>query len=505
MNTLTRTFLIIAVALCFLMPSSQSLWMDEAQTYRLASIPSLAEVFSDLRKIVSSESLMPLGMVTAWVSTRIFGVSEWQLRAVNILWAALAIGAFAVVGRVWRISWAPMLLAVQPFLWFYANEARPYTLQIACGAWLLAGLVVSIEERRVRQPVFVLLLLVSCILIATTLFGILTVGPVWAAVTWLAWRERWPRPARWPLGIAIGLVWSAAFGIYYLSTLARGAGGERLWDVGLQNIVFAGYEFAGFSGLGPGRNELRELAQLGGHSAVLRGFAEGLMGVLCLAGVYVLLAGCIILRGARADRHAAAMWIAGILTFNSGALILLALVAHFPFWGRHLAPVFPFFCALLLLGIQEMKCVIGPVPARVATSAFFAMLILSAFELRFLPRHAKDNYRDAATIARNALSAGQSVWWSADPDAGRYYGLHFPGDSGASDRLIMARTPSAEILANLPPPDLIVASKPDAFDPHGVVVGFIREHHYRIAQKLSGFQILLPSQDQEAGAENLTR
>ena len=502
MSALSKVCFAVALALCVLMPSGESLWMDEAQTYRLASMPTLAAVFSDLRKIVASESLMPLGIVTAWCSARIVGVSEWELRAVNILWGMLATAAFAVVGRKWRIPWAPLFLTVQPFLWFYMNEARPYALQIACGAWLLAGLVISLEEKRLRQPVFLLLLVASCILVGTTLFGILTVLPVWAAILWRAWREHWPRPAGWPLAISVALVWCAGFGIHYLLTLSRGAGGVRLWDVGLQNIGFAIYEFAGFSGLGPGRNELRELAQLGGHSAVLHGFAHGFIAMAVLAAAYAALLGGVILRGAKMENRPAAMWIAGIFAVNCATLVLLALVAHFPFWGRHLAPAFPFFCALLLLGIRELKFVIRPVPARAVTVVFFSLLTLSSLGLRFQARHAKDDYRAAASIAKQAMSAGQSVWWSADPEAARYYRLGSPARADASDRLIFTRDVSPEILAGTTPPQVIVSSKPDAFDPLGTVVAFIRLHHYRSGQKLSGFQIFLRPQDPEADPEN---
>ena len=50
MNLLPKAFLAVALALCLLMPSTQSLWMDEAQTWRLASLPTVSALFYELWK-----------------------------------------------------------------------------------------------------------------------------------------------------------------------------------------------------------------------------------------------------------------------------------------------------------------------------------------------------------------------------------------------------------------------------------------------------------------------
>jgi uncharacterized membrane protein len=68
-------------------------------------------------------------------------VQEWQLRAVNLLWGALAVVGMYRVGQRLKIPWLPLLLASQPYFWFYMNEARPYALQLACGTGLLVALV----------------------------------------------------------------------------------------------------------------------------------------------------------------------------------------------------------------------------------------------------------------------------------------------------------------------------------------------------------------------------
>src|SRR5436190_20662327 len=117
MTRLPRAFLAIALILCCFMPTTQSLWVDEAQTWRLASLPSVGALFSNLWSTHASEGLMPLGMFVAWLASRLSGMSEWQLRSVNIVWAAMAVIAFFNLGRRWRVPWAPLFLAIQPFLW----------------------------------------------------------------------------------------------------------------------------------------------------------------------------------------------------------------------------------------------------------------------------------------------------------------------------------------------------------------------------------------------------
>ena len=133
-------FLWAALALVPLMPSSDSIWVDEAQTWRYARHATFADWRAEMASDRFSESQMPLGMFSAWVGARFLGTSEWAMRAPNMLWAAGSILIFAALGRALCQPFLPLLLAVQPYLWFYTNEARPYALQIFSGAVLLYGL-----------------------------------------------------------------------------------------------------------------------------------------------------------------------------------------------------------------------------------------------------------------------------------------------------------------------------------------------------------------------------
>lgn len=492
MFTLPRVFLALALALCVLMPSTQSLWIDEAQTWRFASEPTVGGLFSALEKTHTSEGLMPLGMLMSWVGIRIFGVSEWQLRAVNIFWAAAAVAAFHVLGRRWRAPWAPLLLAIQPFLWYYANEARPYTMQIAAGAWLLVGLVTCVEDRRVDAKTLLILLASSGILIGTVLFGILVVGPACLLIVWLAWREHWPLVRHWKVGTAVLLVWSASFGIYYLAALSHGATGAKLWEVGFQNVAFACYEFLGFSGLGLSRQEIREAAGAGGVRAVLHSLPLASVTPLAALSLTYLVAGVGVLRGGEdRDRRTLAI-IGGVAAFGGGLLVLLALIVHFPFWGRHLSPVFPFFCGFLVLALRDLGTHRKAL-AAVTGCILFLLLAVSSLALRTWPRHAKDDYRMAAISAQRAVKSGIIVWWCADQETARYYGLPIIADPENTGPIVLTVGIPAETLAGRPPPGLIVMSKPDLFDGYGVVSSYARKRGYVPEQRMNAFVLLAPA------------
>src|SRR4051794_23202874 len=205
-------YLFLALALALLMPSTASLWIDELQTYDHVIPPDLHAWIENYRINRFSEALMPLSMFLAWLLGKVFGTSEWALRAPNVIWIWLAIVAVAVCGRKWRWPAAPLFFAVQPFVWYCGNEARPYSLQIACGAWLAAGCVVSMADREFRGWPLYAITAASAVLMGCTLFGIVTVA---AALIMMAWffrgRLRPLRRQAW-FCLAVLFVWGATLG-----------------------------------------------------------------------------------------------------------------------------------------------------------------------------------------------------------------------------------------------------------------------------------------------------
>jgi hypothetical protein len=479
-----------ALGMTALMPSSESLWIDEAHTFHHVAQPTFSAFCSSLLTSQGSEGLMPLGMFAAWLGGQLIGMGEWQMRAPNILWAALTVLAFVRIGQLWDAPWAPIAVAVQPFLWYYADEARPYALQMACAAWLAAGCAEVLQSHRFGARVVLQLLVASAGLIAVTMFGIVTVGAVAVGLSAFWWRERWVITRAAGAGIGLEILWCAGFGAYYVWKVASGSTASKIWEVGLQNLGFALYEFTGFAGLGPGREELRELAREGGVEGVVHGLATDLGWLALLAALIFAAGGALWTAWHKTEQRREIALYAGVCALVAGVTFALSLVAKFPFWGRHLAPVFPFYCALLVLGIECLLRTSWPTVVRVgAPAGLLALLAFSSAQVRWSPRHAKDDYRSAAAVAVSALRAGREVWWAADLEAAAYYGLVVSKGTpqpGKAARLLVA-TPKP--MAPVALPDVIILSKRDIYDPGGEIDRLIAAHQFGLTQRFKAFTV----------------
>ena len=485
--------LFAAIVVCMLMPSDQSLWIDEAGTALFAEPPSLAAWWGALRGWIDSERLMPLAMFTTWLGAQMLGAGEWALRAINLLWAWSAVVAFARIGKVRGLWWLPLLLVVQPFLWFYVNEARPYAMQIAAGAWLLAALVTCREERGESPQCWVPhFAIASVVLAGSSLLGAVLLAPFWGVLAFHYLRlQRWPRgrTRAWLGGSLAALLLLAG---YYGWSLAAGAGAAKVWQLSPASIGFAGYQFLGFGGLGPERAALRELGR-GGAGHLLAGLKPSLLPLGALAAAYAL---ALLRPLGRADRRSrlleACALPLGLVAAGLLLVLALALIVGFTFWDRHVAALFP---ALVYACAEFLRA--GSRPLRLLPAAagllLGALLLTSSAQLRWNPRHGHDDYRSAAFTAATATAAGQRVWWVANDRPAHYYELPLTADpqDAAKPLHIVAfldAHPGAT-LDPLPAPALIVVSKLDLHDRAGAVASYLAAHDYEVAQTFPAFRI----------------
>ncbi|MEA2020668.1 MAG: glycosyltransferase family 39 protein [Patescibacteria group bacterium] len=106
---------------------TQSLWRDEAFSVILSGLP-----FSQLLEVTINDFNPPLYYVvlSGWIN--LFGSGEIGVRSLSTLFLVLTgIGVFLVTSRLYskRISgFAAILALCNPFLFYYAFEARMYTL-----------------------------------------------------------------------------------------------------------------------------------------------------------------------------------------------------------------------------------------------------------------------------------------------------------------------------------------------------------------------------------------
>jgi hypothetical protein len=173
-------------------------------------------------------------------------------------------------------------------------------------------------------------------------------------------------------------------------------------------------------------------------------------------------------------------------------LFLAALVVGFPFWGRHLAPVFPAFVAasgwVLFLGWRAPSLAI-----KISAVSLLSLLLLSSLMISFAPMHAKDDYRSAAALALETVNEGGAIWWAADRSAAQFYGLTTIVPDGVAsveaseDGAFMANSRDAAYFAALPEPSLVILSKVDVYDRGGSLLCWLGENQYKLVARKPAF------------------
>jgi hypothetical protein len=479
--------LVVAVLISLAAISRQSLWIDEALTARKAQQPTLAGWWHALVEEKASDLQMPLYMIYVWGYEKVFGSSEWMLRAANLPWFAL--GLLAVITALSSSNQpAPAFALVvcgSPFAWYCLNEARPYAMQLGASLLLFAALgrlrvqpAANGTNERSWMTGFFFGMMVLC--------GSSLLGMIWAVSALAAAAIVFPRNRLTELwrshrgsGAAIGGL-LLLLGVYYAWTLAAGARASRAATTDWKNLCFIGYELLGFSGLGPGRLEIRQggLEVFQSHAIEL-----GLYGVT----VFGLL-------GAGARRWFEAgdrkKFFELVLIIAAPAVVLMAAggVMHFRILGRHFTPLMPVVLWLLSTGVAAHWSHGGWL-RKLMVCGFFLLSLGSCLSLRFAARHEKDNYRDAAGFARAALQSGRQVWWNADYQGAAYYQVPTTDRPAESGKAWRVTNPSRELLSVAPVPEIIIASKADLFDNRRALAEYIAQTRFSQVATLPAFTI----------------
>jgi hypothetical protein len=449
--------------------SGVSLWIDEGLAEIFAVPKSLIGWVDTLRTNGAGEPLMPGYLLYLWAWARVFGTSEWALRLANVPWALLFTASLAWGAEcVLNIRRAWVIVCLSPFLWFYMNEARPYAMVTGLSMMTtIAVIAYACDPKRFPHApwwcMVSLLVLWSAhmltIVLATSLLLFIYAMRTVSIKQFIK---------GWFLPVVVTAPCFVCLALYYMYRLASGNKGV-IEKPGLLNLVFAIYEFLGFGGLGPPRNVLREAPSLHTFLPYLPSLA---LGVVAIGAVML----AILLRKRSSTERRVVFGL--LISFAAGLLLTLALsyAAHFHVLGRHMAAFFPLLALLLLTG-SLMGATL-----RHRKLVFCALLLLGAawsisdFRQRLLPSYEKDDYRDAATLARSALVRGEPVQWLADPVTARYYGLRVtealrpadvgPPDAAAAVSGACSRTWFEQSLQEHRPV-LVVKSKPDLFDRDG--------------------------------------
>ena len=467
--------------------SGQSLWIDEACTAVKAQQETLPGWWHEMRHIGGSDLQMPLYMLWIWACEKLFGSGEIALRAVNLFWLLPGLLAWwRVLARQPQLQQAFFLVAAcNPFVWYYLDEARPYAMQIGASLFLTAALC-RWSEQTASPPPGESFWAWGFAGSLVALSGASMLGMVWAGAAIVAAIFLTPRERLLKLGRDHVLAWLAgitllaALGVYYLWTLKAGARASDVASTNAKNVVFIAYELLGFAGLGPGRLEIRE-----GGLQVFKPYGPelGLYGAVVLTLIVYA-----VRDGWRHYSHKKILGLAVIAAAPAAFIVAAGVVLHFRVLGRHAAPLIPCLLFLTALGWQSLAERGGW--RRILAVTFLGLSLVSALSLRFCERHAKDDYRRAAGIAQEAKSHGERVWWCADGTAGGYYGVPLTNSPAAAPgRVWLVGAPTEALLMGIPPPDLLLLSKPDIYDANGHVRAFLVKGRYKLAGTIPAFTI----------------
>jgi mannosyltransferase len=146
-KSLLVALVLVAAVVRFVGLGRQSYWYDESFTVHLVR----GDVGDLLSSVADNESTPPLYFVLAWGWSRLFGSAEVGLRSLSaLLGTALVVIAWAAgrrIGGTRAAVAAAALVAVNPFLVWYSQEARAYALLA-----FAAGLSVLVFLAAARRP-----------------------------------------------------------------------------------------------------------------------------------------------------------------------------------------------------------------------------------------------------------------------------------------------------------------------------------------------------------------
>ncbi len=228
-------FVTLVFSLCagFVAVSRESLWIDEANSALKAMQPSLQGWWQVMVAEKGSDLQMPLYMLQIWVWEKVFGHTEFALRAANIVWFCVGqLAVFWALRRHLRMAWITITLGlISPLLWFYLNDARPYVMQYAGACLLCAALVRATEDVAAALRPGALWLFGAGLLV---LSGSSLLGVIWAGGAIVAWLVLiWPKvragsPRQMLAPVAVIFLSLAALGTYYLWTVLLGTGASQV-------------------------------------------------------------------------------------------------------------------------------------------------------------------------------------------------------------------------------------------------------------------------------------
>lgn len=361
-----------------------------------------------LHEVKTSESNPPLYYVLAWGWARAFGRDEWGIRSLSALLGTLTVALGYPIGRQLasrRVGFIlAALLAFNPMLIWYSQEARSYALLVFFGALSFLFFLRALDSGG-RPRELALWALASALALGSHYFAFFAVGieAVWLAV---ALRHRWK--AVLPALAAVGAAGAALVPLIAAQTnpnhigwIEESALGERFFQTGVSFLI------------GETGHVIAEPPRV--HYAVLPA-----LGVV-LAALFLLAL------GTRRERRGGAIALVvglGVLALAGAA----ALAGKDYVVERNLLPALVPLAAVVAIGLGAARARLIGVLVAVALCAYWLAFDIYVTQT---PNLQRPDYRGVAAalgparVPRAIVSwrlAGDPLRWYLDDGALRWYG-----------------------------------------------------------------------------------
>jgi mannosyltransferase len=402
----------VAAAIRIVTLDNQSLWADEALTAYDVSLP----FGGMLHTIAHYETTPPLYFVLMWGWARVFGTGEVALRSVS------AIGGIAVVPIAYLAARdlvsrraglvAAALVAVNPLMIWYSQEARAYMLLVVLTA---ASFLWFVRAR--QQPSWRNLgwwAAFSALAVMTHFFAGFLVAP---EAVWLLWTGRTRATALAVVAVAAA---QAAMLPFAISDASASHG-------------------VGWIAKSPQLNRIATTAIEWGASNLYRRVTrvEGLAAALLLAGVVALL---LVWAGDGVARRAAAV-AAAIAAFVFAVPLALGLVGQDYFLSRNEMPA---FVPVIIVIAAACAAPRAPRAGAALAAAVLALFCITAVDVQTHPYLQRPNWR---AVARSlGPAAGVRAILAADSTTADALKIYLPGVSWIQSRSRRMRISEIDIV-----------------------------------------------------------
>jgi mannosyltransferase len=380
-----------------------------------------------LQKVKVSESNPPLYYVLTWGWAKAFGTGETGLRSLTALFGAATVPVAYFIGRELASRRAGLiaaaLVAVNPMLIWYSQEARSYVLLVFFGALSLLFFARVLNTRRGSD--LALWALASALALGSHYFAVFAVGieAVWLAV---ALRSRW-RAVLPAIGIvvAVGLALLplivAQENPRHIGWIDHSPLGTRLWEAGGSFLIGeTGHVIAE-----PPRDRYALIPAV-------------------LIGIAVLLA---FLRGSGRERRGTALGLVvglGVVALAAG----MALLAKDYVVERNLLPALvPLGVAAAIgFGARGVRR-LGPILATVLCAYWLAFDI----HVTQTPNLQRPDFRDLTEQLGPPARPRAIVTWKLAADPARFYLRVYSGPHRVREVDVVSKPLVAEHPVRLPP------------------------------------------------------